>query len=335
MVIRRRVIDTMKKYNYVFGVVASRRLGLSLGIDLVPKKYCSLDCVYCEAGATTNLSLERRAFVKAEDVIAELKEVFADDSVKFDYITFSGAGEPTLNSEIGKIVRFIKDEYPQFKLCLLTNALGFGDKELLDEIRDVDLCIPSLDASNDEEFQKINRPVSTLKFDDFVKNLISYTQIASARIILELFIVPTINDSDESIERFCQIIKQMKVEKVQLNSLDRPGTCDWVKPSNKENTMRFIEALEKFVPVEAVGPFKYKSVSLCSSIEMTNLQQNIINLIRRRPATMADLILATNCDAKMLNSALQGLLQAGLVNSERCERGEFYSANVKVEKPIS
>ena len=325
----------MKKYNYVFGVVASRRLGLSLGIDLVPKKYCSLDCVYCEAGATTNLSLERKPFVKAEDVIAELKEVFADSSVKFDYITFSGAGEPTLNSEIGKIIKFIKETHPEFKLCLLTNALGFGDKELLADIEHVDLCIPSLDASNNDEFQKINRPVSTLKFEDFIKNLIDYTQKTHARVVLELFIVPGVNDSDESIERFCQIIKQMKLEKVQLNSLDRPGTCDWVKPSNKENTMRFIEALEKFVPVEAVGAFKYKSIKLCNSIEMSELQQNIINLIRRRPATVADLSLATNCEAKIINQAMQELLQAGLVNSERRERGDFWSANVKVEKPIS
>ena len=322
----------LKKYNYVFGVVASRRLGLSLGIDLVPKKYCSLDCVYCEAGATTNLSSERKDFVKADAVIAELKEVFANPEIKFDYITFSGAGEPTLNSEIGKIIDFIKTEYPQHKLCLLTNALGFGDKQLLKEIEKIDLCIPSLDASCDEEFQKINRPVATIKFDDFVKNLIDYTNRAACRIVLELFIVPTVNDSDESIKRFVQIIKQMKVEKVQLNSLDRPGTCDWVKPSAKANTMRFINALEEFVPVEAVGAFKYKSVTLCKSIEMSQLQQNIINLIRRRPATLADLSLATNCESKQVNQALQELLHAGLITSERQERGEFFSANVKVEK---
>ena len=322
----------MKKYNYIFGVVASRRLGLSLGIDLVPKKYCSLDCVYCEAGATTNLSLERRPFVMADAVIAELKDAFSDPTLKFDYITFSGAGEPTLNSEIGKIIRFIKDNYPDYKLCLLTNALGFGDKKLLEEIKDIDLCIPSLDASNAVEFEKINRPCAEIKFEEFITNLINYTQNATCRIILELFIVPKINDSQESIFRFAEIIQQMKVEKVQLNSLDRPGTCDWVVPSSKDNTMRFIDVLEKIVPVEAVGPFKYKSVTLCNSIEMSSLQQSIINLIRRRPATLNDLTLATGCDSKIVCNALQELLQAGIINSERRERGEFFSANVKVEK---
>ena len=163
-------VGKMKKYNYVFGVVASRRLGLSLGIDLVPKKYCSLDCVYCEAGETTNLSLERHPFVTAEAVISELQDAFLDPNLKFDYITFSGAGEPTLNSEIGKIIRFIKDNYPNYKLCLLTNALGFGNKKLLEEIKDIDLCIPSLDASNPLEFEKINRPCKEIKFEDFITN---------------------------------------------------------------------------------------------------------------------------------------------------------------------
>lgn len=319
----------MKKNKYVFGVVASRRLGLSLGIDLVPRKYCSLDCVYCEAGATTKLTLKREAFVRASEVIEELQIALAEPNLKLDYITFSGAGEPTLNSEIGKVIDFIKDNYPQYKLCLLTNALGFGDSKLIKDIARIDLCVPSLDASNDDEFQKINRPVADLDFDNFINNLINYTQQATCAVILELFIVPEINDSDESILRFCEIIKQLKIEKVQLNSLDRPGTCQWVTPSTKANTMRFVEAIEKIAPVEAVGPFKYKSVQLCNSIEMSELEQQIINLIRRRPATLNDLVLATNCDSSILQNELKLLLDAGLITSERQERGEFFSANIQ------
>jgi wyosine [tRNA(Phe)-imidazoG37] synthetase (radical SAM superfamily) len=257
-------------------------------------------------------------------VLEQLDEFLKTDP-EIDFITFSGAGEPTLNSGIGKVVDFVKDNYPQYKICLLTNATLLGNADVLKEISRIDLAVPSLDASNQEEFDKINRPVPGVGFDSYISSLIAYCNNTRSEIWLELFIVPGVNDSDESIARFTDIVKQIKPAKVQLNTLDRPGCVDWIKPSAPENTMRFVKALEPFVPVEAVGPFKYKSAALQKAVELGELDQAIIELISRRPSTLQDMIEAFGAEESAIKERLGLLLNAGKIQSERRDRGEFFS----------
>ena len=220
---------------YVFGPVASRRLGISLGVDLVRPKTCSLNCIYCEAKETTDLTLERKEYVPIDAVIAELDEVLRTKP-ELDYITFSGSGEPTLNSGIGRVVSFLKEKHPEYRICLLTNGFALGDRQLRSEIEPVDLIVPSLDASNAEEFEVINRPHPDLKFDGFIRDLTDFCRTTKSLVHLELFIVPGVNDSDESIARFVELIRPMRVPLVQLNTLDRPGVVDWIRPSTAGNT---------------------------------------------------------------------------------------------------
>lgn len=309
---------------YVFGPVASRRLGVSLGIDLVPSKTCSLNCVYCEAGETDALLLERKEYVPIDEVLVQLEKVL-ESNIKIDYLTFSGAGEPTLNSGIGRVVDFIKSRYPQYPVCLLTNGTLLGDPQLQKEIEQVDLVIPSLDASSQEEFDKINRPVPGLDFDSFCRGLFEYGRIRTSKVWLELFIVPDVNDSDESIARFAGIVKAFNPDKVQLNTLDRPGCVDWIKPSSRENTLRFVRALEPFVPVEAVGPFRYKSAALRSDVSLEEFDQQIIDLVGRRPCTVDDLRVALGADERTVKAHLDLLLRSGRIQSERQPRGDFFS----------
>ena len=311
---------------YVFGPVASRRLGISLGVDLVRPKTCSLNCIYCEAKETTELTLERREYVPVDAVIAELDEVLRSKP-ELDFITFSGSGEPTLNSGIGKVVTYLKKEHPEYKICLLTNGFALGDPKLRKEIEPVDRIIPSLDASNAEEFEMINRPHPDLKFDGFIRDLTDFCRNASNEIHLELFIVPGVNDSDESIARFVELIRPMKVSLVQLNTLDRPGVVDWIKPSTAENTRRFIAALEPFVPVEAVGPFRYRTKSIVHDPSLfTGAEKRILDLVSRRPATVADLEVALNRAGSEITPILKRLFQSGLLEIEKQQRGTFYSA---------
>lgn len=319
-----------RNFSYVFGPVASRRLGRSLGVDLVNSKICSLNCVYCEAGATTELTAERKEYVSADAVLDELEHFFADNSVMIDWITFSGAGEPLLNSRFGYVASEIKRRFGKYKLCLLTNALALTDENIWSELDCVDLVIPSLDGSNEEEFIAINRPVAGIEFEDYCSKLINFSLQFCNDMVLELFIVPGVNDSDESIERFAEIIRRMKISKVQLNTLDRPGTEPDLVPSSAENTGRFVRKLEKIVPVEAVGPFRYKSEELCSRVEMTKAMNSIIEMIRRRPGTLQDIAECCSVPVKEAAEILQILVQAGLVISERKgSRGDFFSVNVR------
>ena len=318
------------KFKYVFGPVASRRLGRSLGVDLVRPKICSLNCIYCEAGATTELTLKRDEYVPAEDVLAELESFFAVNHAPIDWITFSGAGEPLLNSSFGYVASEIKRRFPQYRLCLLTNALALTDRNIWSELENVDLVIPSLDGSNEEEFNAVNRPAEGIDFAAFSSSLADFTQQFARDIVLELFIVPGVNDSDASIERFAEIIRRMKISKVQLNSLDRPGVVEDLQASTAENTRRFIEKIEPIVPVEAVGPFRYKSASLCSNVEITDVVNAILELIRRRPATVSDIAECCSIAASEAQQILQMLVQSGLVLAERKgARGDFFSVNVR------
>lgn len=317
-----------RQFKYIFGPVASRRLGRSLGVDLVRPKICSLDCIYCEAGATTELTSERREYVDADEVLNELELFFNENPAPIDWITFSGAGEPLLNSRFGYVASEIKRRFPQYKLCLLTNALSLSDESMWHELAGVDLVIPSLDGSNGDEFKAINRPAAGFEFDGFCRKLTEFTRQFKNEIVLELFIVPGINDSDESIRRFASIIRQMKLAKVQLNTLDRPGVLTDLRASSAENTRRFIVEFEKFVPVETVGPFRYKSASLCQNVELDQPVNLILELIRRRPATVADIAECCSISQKEVQNIIQDLVKSGLVISERKgNRGDFFSVN--------
>lgn len=307
----------------VFGPVASRRLGVSLGVDLVRPKCCSLNCVYCEAGETTDLTCRRREYVDPDQVIRELDDVLKG-APHLDFITFSGAGEPTLNSGLGRITRHLKTHYPQYPICLLTNATLFNDPAVLKELAGIDLVVPSLDASDEAEYQAVNRPAPGLTFAGLLDGLRQFCATTSAKVYLELFIVPGVNDSDASIERFAELVRTLKVDKVQLNTLDRPGCVDWIRPSSAANTRRFIEKLEPFVPVEAVGPYRYKSAALRGIVAKTEADCQILELAKRRPVTLPDLEVATGVDPETLRRRLDELVHAGLLTSEKEARGVFY-----------
>ncbi|MDD3154142.1 MAG: radical SAM protein [Victivallaceae bacterium] len=314
---------------YLYGPVASRRLGVSLGVDLVTAKTCSHDCVYCEAGETTNLTMERREYVPVNEVLAELGAYLARKP-ELDYITFSGAGEPTLNNRIGEVVRFIRTNYPNYKICLLTNGSLLGTPGILAELNGIDLIVPSLDSSDEAEFLKINRPPEELHFADFIGGLRSFFAARregaiQCRCFLELFVVPGVNDSDDSIRRFAALIAEFRPDLVQLNSLDRPGIVDWLRPATRAELERFITVLEGIVPVECVGRFRYRSASLCRVKPLTQVDQEILDLLSRRPGTVDDLALALNLEPSQLIPRLHALLEGGVLALERLERGEFYS----------
>lgn len=308
---------------YLFGPVASRRLGMSLGIDLVPYKTCSLNCIYCESGATTNLTAERREYVPTAAVIRQLDELLSGKP-DIDYLTFSGAGEPTLHAGMGKIVDSIKTNYPEYKICLLTNATMFSRSEIFAEISDIDLIVPSLDAGCVEEYLKINRPTQACDYKSFIAGLMQFSNNFAGEIWLEIFIVPGINDSDAAIKRFAKLTRQIKPAKVQLNTLDRPGCVPWIKAASSETIMRFVPVLETICPVEAVGPFKYRTPHVVGTQSVKAAKQRIMELIARRPCTMTDMRETLGLSSNLLTQALDKLATQGNIKIDKSERGEFY-----------
>lgn len=314
-------------YQYIFGPVPSRRLGSSLGVDIVPFKTCSMDCVYCECGATTCLTLDRKEYIPVNDVLKELDD-FLSRKPELNYITFSGGGEPTLNSGIGRIVSHLKANFPQYKICLLTNSTFLGDPVLIEELKAIDLIIPSLDASSEEEFSKINKAPAPLKLSDIINNLITFKKQSPALFWLELFIVPGINDSDESIKRFVEAVKKIRPDKVQLNSLDRPGTESWVKSVSHETANLFLNALKPYTEVEIIAKFKYDDNASSGEAVSGNIEDKILKLISRRPFTIEDILFALPIEKTLIEQALRNLRKDGKISEERKERGIFYRPKI-------
>ena len=311
------------KYKHLFGPVPSRRLGTSLGIDLVPYKTCSLDCVYCECGATTDLTVERREFVKTEEVLDELKH-YLSTRPELDYITFSGAGEPTLHSGIGVITDFIKENYPEYKTCLLTNATLLDDPRVVSELLNIDLIIPSLDAVLEDDFRKINRPSEKLDLNRMISGLTDFSAVYRGILWVEIFVMENLNDSDESLERFSEILNKISPNKIQLNTLDRPGAVDWVKAPGRKTIDRFVEKLLNIAPIEVVGSFQYSDSSSFENLPVEEILTKVENMISRRPCTVKDICFSLSLSEERVHSALEILQGKNICLVSHEERGTFY-----------
>jgi len=307
-------------YNYLFGPVPSRRLGISLGVDLVPHKTCSLNCIYCECGRTTNLTIERKEYVPTETVKTEL-QTFLEPKPSLDYITFSGAGEPTLHSGIGEITKFLKTDFPDYKIALLTNGTLFYQSGLIEEVKTIDLILPSLDAASDLIFKKLNRPFHELKIKTIIDGLVRLRKNFTGQIWLEVFIVPGLNDTDDEINRLKSAIQQIKPDRVQLNTLDRPGTIAWVKPATKNLLEAIAQKLNHHTEIIANFQGREQVASYNTDVASTILQT-----IKRRPCTVEDLSSILGLHQNEINKYIETLLSRNLIRSEVLERGVFFKS---------
>lgn len=222
-------------FKHVFGPVPSRRLGVSLGVDLVTPKSCNMNCVFCECGATRELKLKRESFKDIEEVKNEILE--AIKIVKPDYITFSGSGEPTLSKDLGKIIEWIKSNL-EIKVCVITNSLLLEDNEVVKELEKADLIMPTLNSVDNLIFKKINRPSAQIDVSQVMRGLENLSKKYKGKIYIESFIIEGLNDSNEHTEKMVAFLKNINFTKLQLNTLDRPGTENWVQPASYETMQR-------------------------------------------------------------------------------------------------
>jgi len=308
------------KYKYIFGPVPSRRLGISLGVDLVPHKVCSLNCIYCESGKTTKLTNTREEYISSREIIKELTH-FLTDKPELDFITFSGQGEPLLNKGIGRIIRFIKRNYT-YKVALITNSTLLYDKQVRDEIMSIDLILPSLDGVTDASFGKINRPVSALNIQSIVDGLVSFNSEFQGDMWLEFFIVPGINDTEGELEKLSKAVRMIAPDRLQLNTLDRPGVVDWIKPANSETLENIKKVLSTTgVFIEIIAKFKAdKEMKVYDG----DISESIVQTILRRPCTGQDLVTFLGITESELDPYLSQLIEGNKIETFDEKRGIFF-----------
>jgi wyosine [tRNA(Phe)-imidazoG37] synthetase (radical SAM superfamily) len=308
-----------KKFRYLFGPVPSRRLGMSLGVDLVPKKVCSLNCVYCEVGSTTKLTTQRLEYIPFEKITAELADYFAT-SPQPDYITFSGYGEPTLNSAIGKIIQFIKKKKPKIPVAVLTNGTLLSIADVRKELHHADLVLPSLDAATQKVFEKINLPAKELNVRTCIQGLVDFRKEFSGKIWLEIFILPGFNDSDSELVELKKAILKIKPDRIQLNTLDRPGSVENLKPASVEVLNQIVDFWQiEHVEIIAKAPERKNLAAYRQDIESA-----ILGTIARRPCTVDDLAQILGTHVNEINKYLETLESEHKIGHVRKERGVFY-----------
>ncbi len=306
-------------YKRLFGPVLSRRMGISLGVDVVPAKKCPLDCIYCESGKTTELTTERKLFYPPEEIIAELK-TYLSTNPTLDYITFSGAGEPTLYLGLGKILVFLKSEFPQYKTALITNSLLLSDVTLREELLSLNLIVPSIDAADEETFIKINRPVETINLADSLNGLILFCNKFTGKIWIEIFIIPGINDSIESISRIKEWTDKINGEKIQINSLDRPGTESNLKKADFDTLFK----VKEFFGAKAEIVVRKETRASLQILDNNNLELLILNTISIRPMTVVDILSLTNLNTSELNKLLSILVDENKIKPTLVGDSIFY-----------
>jgi wyosine [tRNA(Phe)-imidazoG37] synthetase (radical SAM superfamily) len=212
---------TANPFKYIYGPVPSRRLGRSLGIDLVPFKTCTYDCIYCQLGRTTNKTMERRSYVPIEDIIGELKIKLATGEHPH-YITIAGSGEPTLHSEIGELIVRIK-AMTKIPVTVLTNGSLLFMPEVRAALMQADLVIPSLDAGDETMFRYVNRPHPEISFDRMVNGLIDFTRDFPGDVWLEVLLLFGITGMADETRKIAAYAERIGPQRVQLNTVCRPG----------------------------------------------------------------------------------------------------------------
>ena len=234
-------------YKHVFGPVPSRRLGVSLGVDLVVSKSCNLNCIFCECGATKKIQLERQRFKDMNEILNEIQSVLKN--IKPDYITFSGSGEPTLSLDLGNISKAVKEDLKyKEKICLITNSLLLANEQVIKELEYIDLIIPTLNTLKQDVFEKIVRPDYRTSVDEIRKGFVNLNNSNyKGKIWIEIFILENINDSEENFIEIANFLnsENIRYNKIQLNTIDRVGAERDLKAISSDKIFKAKKILEE------------------------------------------------------------------------------------------
>ena len=303
-----------KSYQYLFGPVPSRRLGRSLGVDLIPFKTCSLDCVYCQLGETPCAVSERADYVPMADVLAELERWKAAGG-EADHITLAGSGEPTLHLHFGEVFRWVR-EASKLQSVLLTN----GSLLYLPEVREsaalADKVKVTLSAWDEESFLRIHRPAKEVSFEQLIVGERAFREIYSGELLVEVFIVEGVNSSVEQCRRMAEIVASIQPDRIDINTAVRPPADVSVKASSEAHLKMLADLFGEKASVTA----SFKSAP---SVVAEVSDDLLLGLIKRHPASGEQLVKEFNVPLEKLTETLARLVAAGqLLMEERA--GEIY-----------
>jgi len=311
--------------NLLFGPVKSRRLGYSLGIEMVPHKVCSFDCIYCEVGRTTNLTCKREHYYPEELILKSIKEASKLQS-SFDFFTFTGSGEPTLSLAFEAGVELAK-KLVKKPIALLTNSSLLCDEGVLNASAKLDVILPSLDAVFEDVFRKVNQPADCVSLQKIISSLFELRRKAKGEVWVEVLLVKGINDAEEHLKELKRILKDLSPHKIQLNTVVRPGARKDAKPLNFSE----LEKLAKFFGERAevvVSKEALEKKGKGAHLDRDSLKEKILEYTLRRPAPLKELSEALGVEEKLLYFVVDELLKEGkLKKTFHHDKEYFLSSN--------
>lgn len=307
-----------------YGPVLSRRFGHSLGIDLVPFKVCTYDCIYCQLGRTTNKTVERKNYVDIDfkEFKTGLKKRIKS-CPNLDYVTFSGSGEPTLNRNIGKLISIAK-ENSNIPVAVLTGGGTLGFDDVIADIKDADLIKVSMDAPEGRLLRRINRPCREVNFKRNLSGLKTLINNFTGEIWIEIMILESINDDLDSAYMFKCLINDLgeSIKKVHLNTAVRSFGKYYSKHNMKLPEASRLEDIKNILgdKAEIIGDVNYKEYDR----KFVEIEEEIIELLKRRPMGIKDIAFSLGLNLNEVIKIINKLLVVCKVEHEAHDSNEYY-----------
>jgi len=301
-------------HSFVYGPVPSRRLGLSLGINIIPFKTCTLDCVYCQCGKTTRKTLERRSFFPVKDILSAVRSAVRDSSLithhsSLSFLTFSGEGEPTLNRDIGHIIRRLKREF-HIPVAVITNSTLLTDPQVRRDLCAADLVVPSLDAADQRNFVRVDRCHRDLSVADIIEGLKLFRRRYRGKMWLEIMLVKGINDSVEHVVALRRAAWEIKPDRVQLNTVVRPPAEKFAKPMSQDDLEQIQCLFGPNTDIVATRPRVLRRPQSKIQNPKSEIDGRVLATTRGRPVTEDDLVGSLGVAPADVDAALRRLLLA-------------------------
>ena len=313
-------MEFTQENHHIFGPVQSRRLGKSIGIDLVPAKTCTFNCIFCQLGRTTQQTIERKEYVPAAKVVAELA-AYLKNGGHADYITFSGSGEPTLHSKLGEMIAQTK-QMTTIPVAVLTCGALLYDPQVRQELASADVVLPSLNAASPDAFEAINRPHGKLHFDEIINGLKSFRQEYRGEIWLEVMLIKGLNDNSQEMALLHDVITEIKPDKVHLNTVVRPPAESEAQALSAAELRRLQAMLG--AKVEIIAELPDMPAPTIGHLVVHDLMQ----LLARHPATLEEIADSLNCKQEIIWLVLNALIESGVIKVREHLGKKFYAAGL-------
>ena len=309
-----------RPYQHLYGPVPSRRLGRSLGIDLVLPKTCTEACVFCQIGRTSRLTIERAEYVPAHEVIDEFRH-WCDRGGEADVVTMAGAGEPTLHARFGEILAAVRDAC-DIPTVLLSNGTLFWRRDVRADACRAHVVKVSVSAWDQESFQRINRPHPELRFDRIMDGIREFRRTFDGRMWVEVMVLAGLNDALDAMQRIRTLVEPLRPEHVHLNTSVRPPAESWARPVDREQLARCAKVFGDAGTVIADAPRG-------SGEKITSARPaavDILHVLSRRACTIEDLSAGLNLPRETVAGEVEQLRDEGSIRAEQRGDKTFYLA---------